>query len=85
MSRTGILGRMLQDVTVNIEVRRLKSTARDAAVSLSAGAMRGTAIAMLSVSLVLSAVVALYLVKSAMGINLMAGPSPLHDLYVLVH
>lgn len=27
------------------------------------------------------AVVVLYLVKSALGINLMPGPSPLHDLF----
>lgn len=34
---------------------------------------------------VCSAIAALYLVKSALGINLMAGPSPLHDLlYPLV-
>jgi hypothetical protein len=32
-----------------------------------------------------AALVALYLLKSALGINLMAGPSPLHDvLYPLV-
>ena len=28
-----------------------------------------------------TAVVVLYLVKSALGINLMPGPSPLHDLF----
>lgn len=31
--------------------------------------------------LILSAVVSLYLIKSAMGINLLAGHSPLHDWF----
>lgn len=70
---------------MTIDAGTLRSNARDAAVSLTAGALRGTAIAAMSAGLLLGAIVTLYFVKSAMGINLMAGPSPLHNLYVMIH
>ncbi|MGD9785909.1 MAG: hypothetical protein AB7E80_00950 [Hyphomicrobiaceae bacterium] len=50
-----------------------------AAVSLAG--QNGPALAMLSVVSLPPLVVAAYLVKSALGINLLPGPSPLHDLF----
>ncbi len=35
-------------------------------------------------ALISAAVVAVYIVKSKLGINLLPGPSPLHGLYLLI-
>ncbi len=54
---------------------RQVATARLAAHDLA----RGLVIGMSGTALMLSVIALLYIAKSAAGINLMAGPSPLHD------
>jgi len=44
----------------------------------------GLAIGALGTAFILAAGIGLYILKSKLGINLLPGPSPLHELYVML-
>ena len=59
-----------------MQLHNQASEARVASLSQRAAAIQ----AMVFVAILPPAIAVAYLVKSALGINLMAGPSPLHNL-----
>lgn len=62
-------------------MRHAPKPRRAAVRSLQAGdIVRAVMLAAAGMTLLAASIIALYAIKSKLGINLLAGPSPLHDL-----